>query len=134
MEAATLIAIVSLILALSVASERLVEIVKGFIPFLGKPNQDPQREAIRCSLLQVLAVVSGIVTAYLAKDYIPKEVPDLLKGWSVLGLGLLASGGSGFWNAILTYLLKIKDIKMVEAERAKASLAAEPPLQVRRAT
>ena len=122
MDAAKLTAIVSLILALSIASERLVEIVKGFIPPLTKPTPNPQREAVRCSILQILAVVSGIVTSYLAQDYIPKEVSDVVKGWSVVGLGLLASGGSGFWNSILTYLLKVKDIKTVEAEAAKADL------------
>jgi hypothetical protein len=31
-------------------------------------------------------------------------------------LGLLASGGSGFWNSILTYVTKAKDIKAAEAE------------------
>jgi hypothetical protein len=122
MDAAKLTAIISLILALSVASERLVEIVKGFIPPLTKPLQDPHREAIRCSVLQILAVLSGVVTSYLARDYIPQEVSDVAKGWSVWGLGLLASGGSGLWNSILTYFLKIKDIKAAEAEVVKASM------------
>jgi hypothetical protein len=29
---------------------------------------------------------------------------------------LLASGGSGFWNSILTYVTKAKDLKAAEAE------------------
>jgi hypothetical protein len=30
---------------------------------------------------------------------------------SLIALGFLASGGSGLWNSILTYLLQVKDIK-----------------------
>lgn len=125
MDAAKLTAIVTLLLALSIASERLVEIVKGLIPPLTKPNPNPRLEAIRCAVLQILAVFSGVATAYLARDYIPKEVSDVAKDWSVWGLGLLASGGSGFWNSILTYLLKIKDIKSVEAAAAADASASK---------
>jgi len=42
-----------------------------------------------------------------------------MKSWSILGLGLLASGGSGFWNSVLTYVTKVKDIKTVEADAKK---------------
>jgi len=39
-------------------------------------------------------------------------VPEVLDNSAGLFvLGLLASGGSGFWNSILSYLLKVKDIK-----------------------
>jgi len=31
-------------------------------------------------------------------------------------LGLLASGGSGFWNSVLTFVNKVKDVKKLEAE------------------
>ena len=100
MNVVTLTSIVSLILALSVASERLVEIIKGFVPSLDKPNTvDDQAEGRRRSYLQILAVLSGILTSYLAREYVPKEIADSVNGWSILGLGLLASGGSGFWNA-----------------------------------
>ena len=121
MDSAKLTAIVTLILALSVASERLVEIIKGFIPALDKPNTtDEKAESRRKSYLQILAVIAGIVTAYLAQDYVPKEIADSTKGWSIFGLGLLASGGSGFWNSILTYVTKVKDIKKIEADDKKA--------------
>jgi hypothetical protein len=122
MDAAKLTAIVTLILALSVASERLVEIIKGFISKLDKPNTtDEKAEARRRSYLQILAVISGVLTAYLASDYLPTEIAATASGksWSIVGLGLLASGGSGFWNSILTYVTKVKDIKKLEAEEKK---------------
>jgi len=122
MDATKLTAIVTLILALSVASERLVEIIKGFIPQLAKQNTtDAKAESRRCSYLQILAVISGILTAYLARDYLPAEIAASAsaKSWSIVGLGLLASGGSGFWNSILTYVTKVKDLKKAEVEAKK---------------
>ena len=62
--------LVSVLVALSVAAERLVEIVKGFVPFLNQENGDPRMEGIRKSLLQILAVASGIVTVFLTRPVI----------------------------------------------------------------
>lgn len=121
MDGTKISAIVSLILALSIASERLVEIVKGFFPWLDKSSSDPKTEGRRRSVLQILAVASGIATAMLAKDYVPPELSSATKDlWGVLGLGLLASGGSGFWNSILTYVARVKDIKNAQADAMKA--------------
>ncbi len=119
-------ALVALVLALSVASERLVEIVKGFVPYLSKEQPAGSvGECIRRAILQILAVIAGIVTTYLAREHIEslKGLPFDSKT-AIVGLGLLASGGSGFWNAILGYVGKVKDIKKTEAEAAKANLSA----------
>jgi hypothetical protein len=118
MDATKLTAIVGVILALSIASERLVEIIKGFIPVLEKQDTDPKAEGRRRSYLQILAVFSGVLTAFLARDYIPLEIAKPTESWSILGLGLLASGGSGFWNSVLTYVTKAKDIKKAQADAA----------------
>jgi hypothetical protein len=120
--------LVSLLVALSVAAERLVEIVKGFSTFLNQENPNPRMEGIRKSLLQLLAVVSGIVTVFLTQPVIGKVgtdaqgslVPQLLDSWlGLLALGLLTSGGSGFWNSLQTYVNKAKDVKKLEAEQKK---------------
>lgn len=106
---------VGLLAALSVSSERLVEIVKGFVPFLNQKSTDPKTEARRKVALQILAVVAGIVTTILA--YATHSIPqgDLPPEWGtpigIFTVGLLASGGAGFWNAILTYVLQVKNIK-----------------------
>ena len=60
----TLSAVVTLLVALSVASERLVEIIKGIIPGLNQENPDPIKEGRRKAWLQILAVGCGVVTAY----------------------------------------------------------------------
>jgi len=111
MDLTHLSALISLILALSVASERLVEIIKGLVPFLDKKDSRPAAERRRHSYVQFLAVLSGIFTAWLARDYIPEEIAEPTREWSIIGLGLLASGGSGFWNSILTFVYKVSKAK-----------------------
>lgn len=113
--------IVALVVALSVAAERLVEIIKNSIGFLRDKNSDPQKEGYRKVALLVLAVAAGLVTAWLAKPAIEGIVPG---AWSssrgIIALGLLASGGSGFWNSVATYVLNLKDIKASEVEKEQA--------------
>ena len=114
--------VVSLLVALSVASERLVEIIKGIIPFLNLENKDDKKEGWRKAILQALAVCSGIVTAFLAMpalaDILPKEWINLP---SIFALGFLASGGSGLWNGILTYIKNVKDLKKENVKKLKTS-------------
>jgi hypothetical protein len=130
MDMAKVTTILSLIIALSVASERLVEIVKGMVPWLDQPRDDPAAEGRRRSVLQVMALASGVFTAWLASPALPSEIwspgTGLLdqdtsgKVMAIGALGLLASGGSGFWNSILTYVGKVKETKAAEADVAKA--------------
>jgi hypothetical protein len=116
MDTTKLTTIISLLIALSIASERLVDIIKGLVPWLNQQRRKPAEEGWRKATLQVLAVIAGIITASLASAAIPKGVgiPDDWTG--TLALGLLASGGSGFWNSILTHVTKSKDLKAAEAE------------------
>jgi undecaprenyl pyrophosphate phosphatase UppP len=107
---------IQILIALSVASERLVEIIKGFWPFLSKTNANVTREGWRRAILHVLGVISGIVTALLAQQWVGDTFPE---GWNtpfaLIVIGLLVSGGSGFWNAILSYLLQVKNLKKKDA-------------------
>lgn len=117
-------AIVGLLIALSVASERLVEIVKGLIPPLSGKFKDPRTEGWRCAANQLLAVAAGVLTAFLAAPAIPSEVlPQSATGsWTILALGLLASGGSGLWNAVLSYVLLLKDDKAAGVKKAREAV------------
>lgn len=91
--------IVTLILALSIASERIVEIIKGLSQFLSKADNgiNEKRERRRRSWLQILSVGSAVLTTFLAAPVLPESIlPDMGSGaaWvSLLALGLLASGG-----------------------------------------
>lgn len=111
-----------LLVALSIASERLVEILKGWLPSLNETKTDAQEESKRKAKLQILAVLSGVATAFMAQSAIASGLPAGLN--TPLGLvvvGLMASGGSGFWNAILSYSLQVKDLKKLEVQKGKAA-------------
>jgi len=111
--------IVSPLIAVSIASERLVEIIKGFSPFLNKENVNEDHEDRRKSSLQILAVVSGIITSIIANSLMTDVIDGLFKDipltLTILAIGLLASGGSGFWNSILTYFPKNQRYKRSES-------------------
>lgn len=133
-----LTAVVSILVVLSMSAERLVEIVKGLSSFLSKENEDAKWERWRKVILQLLAVAAGIFTAVLAAPLLPEEIrreihldksENHIRG--VLVLGFLTSGGSGLWNSILGYLKGIKDIKQVQATRARAIAASGAPAEVR---
>lgn len=163
MDTTKLIAIVTIILTLSVASERLVEIIKGRypkffgvnpigVPTGGTPPPETgytpeQSEARRKARISLLAVGCGIFTALLASPLLipmfsqildgsmcnpfPKLAADLndkspcgevsaMGFLVVIAAGLLASGGSAFWNTILEYLMKIKDLKKIDVKKTEA--------------
>jgi hypothetical protein len=114
MEFTQLTLIVSFILAISLASERLVEILKGIVglqwPSINAKTTDDVKEAGRKAWNCVLSIAAGMITAFLTRLAMPDA--DLMKEpISIVTYGLLASGGSSFWNSILAYLLSVKDIK-----------------------
>lgn len=103
--------------ALSVVTERFVEIIKGLIPPLSQPRGNEKEECWRNTALRLLAVIGGYVTVYLAHDQLGDAVKTIWdKGAEgQILLGLLASGGSGFWNAVLKYVGAIKDLRKTDA-------------------
>lgn len=120
-----IIAAVSFLIALSVASERLVEIVKNTFPILNNANEDPKKEGYRRAVLQFLAVVAGVITACLAQPAMQDVLPQAWTSYSgILAMGLLASGGSGLWNSFLTYILKVKDLTKLSVSEAQAKMQA----------
>src|SRR5262245_26514783 len=113
----TLYLAVSVVLAISMASERLVEIVKGAIPWLNTEiTNDPKKEGWRKMAIQLLAVVAGLATSFLGQDAIASALNKTSLTWGQLtGLGILASGGSSLWNSVLVYLLNVKNLKEAQA-------------------
>lgn len=85
-----LIAVVSILVILSIASERLVEIIKAYIPSLVEdkvagdtivnPQQELQKEARRKAKISVLAIAAGIFTAFLASPILAGIFKDLFPG------------------------------------------------------
>ena len=118
MDTAYLTNIVAVLIILSIASERLVEIVKSLIPYLDNAKPNKLEESRRRALLHVLAIIAGIFTAFICKDILSSYFPDQWDtSYGVLAFGLMASGGSSFWNSILGYLSQVKKIKSNEASK-----------------
>jgi hypothetical protein len=115
-----LTALVTAIIALSVAAERVVEIIKGIVVWLDKEKPDPKEEARRRASLQALAAVAGVAVSLLAWPVTQSLLPaGSNRTLTILALGLLASGGSGFWNSILGYVMSVKALKSAVAAAAK---------------
>lgn len=113
----TITLLISYVVGIAVASERVVEMIKGVFPILWQAKDDPKEEAMRRSLLQGLSIVISVGAAFAATAALPNELKAL--GWlerapGTIALGLMAAGGSGFWNAVLTLVGNIKDIKKGE--------------------
>jgi len=125
----TLPALITLLIALSIATERAVEITKSLIPWLDASHTVPALEARRRAAIQTLAIVFGIAIAYLSWPLIaevltaPGAAPRPRGFGSVLALGLLASGGSGFWNSLLGYTVSLKTLKSAEARERRVATA-----------
>ena len=120
----TLTAFVTLMIALSVAAERVTEIIKQWAAqLLAKLST-----AGASGSTQLLAILSGIlVTALSGKD--PIHVPgfaafELKNPYTWLSWvlsGILVSGGSAFWNHILDIL---KAAKVQKEQAVNKTLSA----------
>src|SRR5215471_5198636 len=132
-----LTAFLSAMIALSVAVERVVEIIKGMSQRLREdpdPRTDPQGKgaARRRLVLQVLAALAGTVAALTIG---PRNFLNVLPAggyespirWiEALFIGLMASGGSAFWNHTLDIVGAIKNVKESLAAAQQAPVATKP--------
>ena len=72
------------LIALSVAAERLVSIIKNLIPWLSIEWSNALAERVRNAILQLLSVVAGIATAALANngDVLPAHICEARLRWN----------------------------------------------------
>jgi hypothetical protein len=100
--------------ALSIATERVTELIKR-IPwlssFLSTRQTIKTREDVRVMAVHVLAIVIGMIICY----YFPSALANVDPGAGnhpslamCFGYGLLASGGSSFWNSALDTFRGVK--------------------------
>src|SRR3954452_9073521 len=68
--------LVTSIIALSVAAERVVEIIKGVFVWLDKEKEDPRMEARRRASLQALAAAAGVGVSLLAWPVTKTQLPE----------------------------------------------------------
>ncbi len=103
------------IAALSVSTERVTEFIKrspGISNFLSQTNPDKTKENVRVICVHLLAVIIGGILCYLFPEQLaptghtPSD-PVAKFGWCLL-FGVLASGGSSFWNSALDTFRGVK--------------------------
>ncbi len=116
---------IAFVAGLSVATERITEIIKSAIArTLSLEKADPAREEHRKALVQVLAIVVGAVLAFLTYDQIRETLHLPGEGWAkvwiALVFGAMASGGSGLWNSALDIVREVNKQKQEITDRIKA--------------
>lgn len=109
---------VGFIICLSIATESLVEIIKGILPWLNSERQALKEEGRRISLIRILAVFSGVFTAFLSSDVSPLFIQSL----SYVVIGLIVSSCSSLWHRILSYAQESTKLKKTESTLAKSSM------------
>jgi hypothetical protein len=101
----------TLVAAVSVAVERVTEIVKQMIPALAQEKTDKNAENRRRATLQILAGAIGTLVAWQGDLHLASHT-----GWTAYGLiGAMSSGGSAFWNNALDAIRAAKISKQSEA-------------------
>lgn len=142
------------LLAVSLATERLVVLAKTVVPFLqapvgGESCQTPKwmrrwfgDRGRRLSVMLVGFLAAWVTAAMLAEGVadLPSYLENLLTGYLVIGgrnfpvivVAILASGGSAFWAQIVGYASAVKDIQQSLAKQGggvatAAPRPAEPP-------
>lgn len=117
-----LTAFFTLMSAMSIATERVVEILKGIFPSLAATDPDLKKEKRRHMTLQVLAALAGMAVAAVGHTQVSMALGGLLdaKGdiWSFPNIGemalkygvggVMASGGSAMWNHALDIVGALK--------------------------
>jgi len=126
--------LVATILAVSIASERIVEILKGLFPgsWLFAPRTG-NPEARRCAAIHVLAGLCGAFVAWASGIDVftllgISHNPTGGAAFHSLGyavVGLLGSGGSAFWNHVLDILQASKVQQEQQATAAVASAGSQ---------
>ena len=117
--------LVGFLLAVSLASERLIAILKTFVPWFAiDKTKDPENssnslcEKTRRLSIQGLALLAGWLTAsFMTKDGFDPFGNVELFNIPAFIVGLLASGGSAFWNQLLGYTKAVRDIKKTVHQR-----------------
>jgi len=121
--------LVATILAVSIASERIVEILKGLLPsWWPFAPRTGNAEAQRCAGIHILAGLCGAFVAWASGIDVftllgVSHGPTGGAAFHVLGyavVGLLASGGSAFWNHVLDIL---QASKVQQEQQATAAVA-----------
>lgn len=106
--------LLSYVAALSVATERVTELLKripGLSIVLSTPKPPGAKEDLRVIGVHLVAIIVGAIICHSFPDFLPKVGQSAGSDPSLglcFGYGLLASGGSSFWNSALDTFRSVK--------------------------
>jgi len=112
----------ALMVALSMATERVTEAIKGFpgLALILATQASGAWEEARKAAIHIIAIAVGTGFAYGARCTILSVLKLGHGSWGLwLLLGGLASGGSGIWNSTLDLVRTIKQQKENVLQQAK---------------
>ena len=120
---------VAFVAGLSVATERITEIVKGFIKQLAfekdRTSEEQRRaEENRKATIQIIAIAIGALLSFLTYEQIRAAMSLPAETWPKIGVclvfGAMASGGSGMWNSALDIVREVNKQKQVLTDKLKS--------------
>ena len=116
---------------LSLATERITEVVKG-LPILSgwlavEKAPGSSAEALRKACVQVLAIAIGSLLTAMTQDQLSTATGLHATGfWAFLLFGAMASGGSGLWNSALDIVRDVNRQKQMLTDQLKAKQQSAP--------
>jgi len=120
-----IVKLISLILAVSIASERLVTLIKTIFPNLAAAPATGKPEASATGILKkVLLMAIAFGCGWLTASFLPQPITVGQFTIPVPIMGLLASGGSAFWTNLLGYVSGLKDLSNQKAVQTKQANVA----------
>jgi hypothetical protein len=118
----TITILISYILAVSLASERLVTIIKTLLPeWLADEKKTAAQEVdlVRDRWRRIRVILLAFLSAYVTSSLLVGNFNPFLDVRIIDGhplplivLAFLASGGSAFWSNLLGYTKAVKDIRV----------------------
>lgn len=112
----------AVVLTVSLLNERLIEILKTYIPWFAdqfdelSDEKTKRQEQFRKIIIQSITIITGVIAASILA-YEEKEFEwycfhsAVYKEVNVIILGVLSSGGSAVWNHIIGFLKAVKDVR-----------------------
>ncbi len=125
-----LTSLLSILIALSLATERITETIKG-LPYVSgwlamEKSPDSSAEEFRKAFIQLLAIAIGTALTYTVQGQVFPSLGIPSGHLSIcLLFGAMASGGSGMWNSALDIVRDVSKQKelLVKGSKSKASSA-----------
>lgn len=110
--------------ALSVATERITEVIKG-LPVISSwlaVEKTGSAEEFRKAVIHILAIVIGAILASQTHDQLTAALSLPSSGlWIYLLFGAMAAGGSGLWNSALDIVREVNRQKQILTDKLKSS-------------